>query len=150
MTYALPLIVLVALLAYFIYSLWNAYSTGCNHGMLKKNQVKGIIRYGPYLSLTISFFGVMIVVFLIYELIGYYTGFIRLDLPAALANLDFFTFLIKQFSSVRLHYPIYMAFLGTGLALSAILSYLVVTSLYRMGLHKISGKPLKKRPQAKG
>ncbi len=47
--------VLIVLIAYPVYSVWNAYFTGCTHGMLRKNKVKGVVRYGPYLSLTVSF-----------------------------------------------------------------------------------------------
>lgn len=139
----LPPLVAVVLVAYLAFSVWNAYSTGCNRAMLRRHNVKGVIQYGPYLSLTVSFFGVMIAVFLCYELVGYYTGTIRLNLPSDLSNLDFFTFLIMQFSDIRLRYIRYVLFLAFGLVISGAVSFVVVDSIYRKGLAKIRNSPIR-------
>ena len=128
----------VLLIGYLAFSIWNAYAAGCNKGMLRKNKVEGVIQIGPHLSLLISYMGVAMVVFLALELTAYYTGFLRVNLSAALANLDFFEFLIKQFASVNLTHIRYVVFLALGVALSAITSYLAVRVAYGAGLKKTS------------
>ena len=129
-------LVVVLLIGYLAFSIWNAYAAGCNKGMMRKNKVKGVIRIGPHLSLFISYMGVAIVVFLALELTAYYTGFLRINLSAALANLDFFEFLIKQFTSVNLAHIRYVFFLALGVALSAVTSYLTIKVAYDVGLKK--------------
>ena len=134
MTASLSPIVALALIGYFAFSMWNAYSTGYNRGLLRKHNAKGAINYGPYMSLAVSFFGIMIAVFLFYELVGYYVGFIRLNLPAALVSLNFLSFLVQQFSRVNLAYVFYVKFLAFGLAISALAAYLTVRFMYSKGL----------------
>lgn len=138
-TSPLPLVVAAVLIGYLVYSVWSAYSTGVNKGMMKRTQMKGIVQYGPYLSLLISFFGVMIVVFILYELAAYYNGFFRGNLPANLAQLDFFTILYRQFTSPKLDYRAYDIFLSVGLVLSCVVSVFVVRFLYSRGLRKGHG-----------
>ncbi len=138
MTIPLSPIVAIALLGYFIFAIWSAYSTGYNKGLLKKHGAKGIIQYGPYLSLAISFFGVMLVIFLSYELLSYYSGFLKLSVPTGLANLDFLTFVIHQFDSLKLIYIKYVAFLLGGVLISAAASYVIVHFLYMKGFNSSS------------
>ena len=133
-------IVAVLLAGYLGFSIWNAYSAGCNKGLLRKNKVKGIIQIGPHLSLAISYIGVIIVVFLSLELVAYYSGFLRINLSEGLANLNFFTFLIKQFTTVNLHAVRYVEFLALGIALSATVSYVVIQIMYHLGLKKTHPK----------
>jgi hypothetical protein len=103
-------------------------------GPAKENNANGIINYGPYLSLTPAFFGAVIAVFLFYELLGYYAAAIKVNLPADLANLNFLSFLLRQFTTVYLTHIKYVLFLIGGVPVSAAAAYIVVRFVYTKGL----------------
>ncbi len=127
-------IVLAVLVGYVAFSIWNAYSAGVSRGMMRKQSIKGIAQHGPSLSLILSFAGIALAVFLLYELAAYYSGFIRINLPAALDNLDFITFLTRQFETINFRSERYVAFLGAGLSVSLIAALVLVKFLYEKGI----------------
>ena len=60
-----------------------------------------------------------------------------ISLPAALSNLKFFTFLLKQFTSINFRAIRYVVFLVFGLIFSGAVAYIAVHFMYRLGRKKI-------------
>ena len=55
----LPLLEILLLVLTFAISMWNAYASGFNIGLVRKNNVQGFQKYASYSGLGLAFVGVV-------------------------------------------------------------------------------------------
>lgn len=138
---AFSIIEILVPIAYLLFSLWTAYTSGYNLALMKKHRPRGAGKYSPYLTVLASFGGVAIVAFLGIDAWAYESGFLNVDLPRALSNLDFFEFLVRQFTTLLIPRSThYLAFVTIGVAIALCVSYFAVRFAFNYGKSRIENE----------
>ncbi len=127
------------LIGYLTFSVWTAYTSGYNMALMKRHAPRGAGKYGPYLGQAAAYIGIAAMVFLIVDMVAYEAGFLRADLPVFLSSLNFFSFLLRQFGSVRFASGRYIAFIAANAVSSIAVSFLVTRRAYNYGRSRIEG-----------
>ncbi len=97
------LIVAIFILFDFFISLWDAYASGVNKGVIEKNAFTGIFtKIVVYAGLGIAFAGMTYVLIIILSFILYYIGYIGVSVITYALSFDFlvFGFLIISFGII--------------------------------------------------
>ena len=124
-------------LGYLTFSVWAAYSSGYNMTLMKKHKPRGAGKYGPYLGIVAAFVGIAAMIFIELDELAYDTGFLKLNLPSALSNLNFFTFLLRQFSYFHLSLTRYSEYVILGIILAVVVSYVITKISFDYGKSRI-------------
>lgn len=92
MTMTASIIILLLFVVFdFAISIWNAYASGYNIGMLRRESRKGFFKISSYSGLGLAFVGMGYVIIIILSLLAYYLGY------ASFATVEFamsFNFLV--------------------------------------------------------
>ncbi len=88
----LPLFGILMLVFTFALSIWNAYASGFNIGLVRKNNIQGFQKYAAYSGLGLAFAGMTYVLVIVLSIIGYFTGYVSLGTLNAALGLNFLVF----------------------------------------------------------
>ncbi len=88
----LPIFALLMLVLTFAISIWNAYASGFNIGMCRKNNIEGFQKYASYSGLGLAFAGMTYVLVIVLSIIGYYAGYVTIGTVQAALSINFLVF----------------------------------------------------------
>jgi hypothetical protein len=86
------IIMLLFIIFDFVISVWNAYSSGYNIALLRKNRQGGFQKVASYAGLGLAFAGMAYVVLSILSILAYYLGYISYNALGAVLGLNFLVF----------------------------------------------------------
>jgi len=86
------LLLLLILVFDFAISIWNAYASGYNIGLLKKANHSGFTKAAAYSGLGLAFTGMAYVLIIVLSALAYYTGYIPITVLDFAISLDFLVF----------------------------------------------------------
>ncbi|MGC8710453.1 MAG: hypothetical protein ACP5RF_02490 [Candidatus Micrarchaeia archaeon] len=86
------LLLLLILVLDFAISIWNAYASGYNIGLLRKSEHSGFTAAAAYSGLGLAFTGMAYVLIIVLSALAYYIGYIPITVLEFAVSLDFLVF----------------------------------------------------------
>ncbi len=80
------------LLLTFAISLWNAYASGYNIGLVRKNNISGFQKYASYSGLGLAFVGMTYVLVIVLSILAYILGYVGISTVSTALALNFLVF----------------------------------------------------------
>lgn len=133
MPLALTLFEVLVPAGYLVFAVWASYTSGYNMALMRRHRPRGVGKYGPYLTVSATFIGMAAIIFLVLDEFAYDTGFLKANLPADLSGLNFYSFLLKQFTNFHLRLSLYSLFFIGGLVISLIAAYAIIRFAFDRG-----------------
>jgi len=91
--FMIGLIVAILILVFdFVISIWNAYASGYNIGMLKKSRKGGFTKAAAYSGLGLAFVGITYVLIVVLSFIAYAFQYVSIGVVEYVLALDFLVF----------------------------------------------------------
>lgn len=87
-----PILDILLLVLTFAISIWNAYASGFNIGMVRKNNIQGFQKYASYSGLGLAFVGMTYVLVIVLSILAYYTGYVDIGTVQAALAANFLVF----------------------------------------------------------
>ncbi len=80
------------LIVMFFLSIWNAYASGFNIGMVRRNNVRGFMEYAAYSGVGLAFAGMTYVLIIAISAAAYLFSYIGISTVNYALSLDFLVF----------------------------------------------------------
>jgi hypothetical protein len=90
---SLDIIITIIILAFdFIISLWDAYASGYNICLIKKQDRQGFEKIASYAGLGLAFVGITYVLIIIISFVAYFLGYVTIGVVTIALNYNFLIF----------------------------------------------------------